>query len=77
MGIMKVSEKQLKAIIKECITNYLNEGGFPDTLKKLNYIKETIGAESMLDSIFSWSSPEYLDKLVQWFEDDGAVSFEN
>ena len=68
---MKISETQLREIIKENINKYLTEGAFPDTREKLEHIKESIGADAMLDSIFSWSSPEYLEKLVQWFEDEG------
>lgn len=73
---MKLDEKKLKTIIAESLKKVLNEGMTTDNpnLEKWLYLQERIGAESMLECIFNWSSSSQIEEWLQWFEDEGYLN---
>ena len=70
---MKLDEKKLKTIIAESLKKVLSEGMTTDNpnLDKWMYLQERVGAESMLECIFNWSSSSQIEEWLQWFEDEG------
>lgn len=72
---MKLDEKKLKTIIAESLKKVLSEGMTTDNpnLEKWLYLQERIGAESMLECIFNWSSSSQIEEWLQWFEDEGYL----
>ena len=70
---MKLDEKKLKTIIAESLKKVLSEGMTTDNpnLEKWMYLQERVGAESMLECIFNWSSSSQIEEWLQWFEDEG------
>ena len=71
----KLNEKSLRAIIAESLKKVLNEGMTVDNpaLEKWEYLKDTVGAERMLDCIFQWSDSSQIAEWIQWFEEEGYL----
>lgn len=69
---IRLSEARLHQIIKENIRKALNEGMTSDNpaYDKWEQIKETLGADTMLDNIFQYLDSSKLEQLVEWFNQD-------
>lgn len=75
---IRLSKKAIEHMINESIQRKLksmgkiNEGTtFSDSIEKWDYLKETVGAETMLDAIYAWSSSDQIDQWLEWFEEEG------
>lgn len=66
---IRLSEARLHQIIKENIRKALNEGMTSDNpaYNKWEQIKEILGADTMVDSIFQYLDSSTLEQLVEWF----------
>lgn len=69
---IRLSEARLHQIIKENIRKALNEGMTSDdpAYNKWEQIKETLGAETMVDNIFQYLDSSTLEQLVEFFDQD-------
>lgn len=69
---IRLSEARLHQIIKENIKKVLKEGMTSDNpaFDKWEQIKETLGAETMVDNIFQYLDSSTLEQLVEWFNQD-------
>lgn len=69
---IRLSEARLHQIIKENIKKALKEGMTSDNtaFDKWERIKETLGAETMVDNIFQYLDSSTLEQLVEWFSQD-------
>lgn len=69
---IRLSEARLHQIIKENIKKALKEGMTSDNtaFDKWEQIKETLGAETMVDNIFQYLDSSTLEQLVEWFNQD-------
>jgi hypothetical protein len=71
---IKLTESDLKRIISESVKRVLKEGTSDshiyDTWEEL---KMTIGAETMLDCIYNWSSSDEISQWLEWFEEEDYI----
>lgn len=68
---IKLNENDLHKMIAESVKRVLKEGTTDVKLqKKWGWILNNFGAEEMLECIFAWSSPEQLEKYIEWFESE-------
>ena len=72
---MKVNEKQLRKLIKESITNILKEGSTNSSdWERWNTIKETLGANEMLDAIFNAMSQDEIEEMLEFLEREYEIN---
>ena len=68
---MKMTESKLRALIKECLENTINEGtNFPDLLERWDNVLEILGPEKMLSDIQDYLSSDQIEDLLNQFEKD-------
>lgn len=80
----KVTEAEIKCIIKECVLNILrnnrvlNEGMTADNpaYEKWCWLVDTYGADKILEQIFLWTDSSRLEEYIQWFEQEGWLDNE-
>lgn len=71
---MRINENQIRKIVSESLKKVLNEGtSDEEVIRKWNYIRDTAGAEYMLDNIMCYLNCEMVEKIVGWFEQDGYL----
>lgn len=64
--IMKITEKQLKKVIKESVQKILNEGTTnTDAINKWGQIIEMVGAEQMLSEMLNFLSSDDIDSFIK------------
>lgn len=69
---IRLSEQKLHQIIQENIKKALKEGMTSDNpaFDKWEQIKDTLGAETMVDAIFNYLNSSTLEQLVEWFNQE-------
>jgi hypothetical protein len=72
---MKINEKQLRKLIQESITNILKEGSTnPSDYDRWDNIKETIGADQMLDAIFNAMDVSEIEEMLEFLEREYEIN---
>lgn len=73
---MKINEKQLRSIIRECIKsaakkNTVSEGSaFDEDNDRWEDAKETLGAEEMLVAIYNYLDGDTIRQLLEYLGED-------
>lgn len=72
---MKINEKQLRKLIQESITNILKEGSANSSdWERWDHIKETIGADKMLDAIFNAMDQNEIEEMLDFLEQEYDIN---
>ena len=69
---IKINKNKFIELVNESVNKHLLKEGttFSDSMKKWDYLKQTVGAEQMLDCIFDWCSSDQIDTFIKWFEEE-------
>lgn len=74
---IRLTEGQLRNIIRSNVKRALNEGSLDQTLSdKWSDIIENIGAEAFLNNIWNWLSSDQLEQIVEYAAQDGLIDDE-
>ena len=74
---IRLTEGQLRNIIRSNVKRALNEGSTDQTLyNKWMDIVENVGAEAFLDNIWNWLSSDQLEQIVEYAIQDGLIDDE-
>ena len=74
---IRLTEGQLRNIIRSNVKRALNEGSTDQTLyNKWMDIIENVGAEAFLDNIWNWLSSDQLEQIVEYAIQDGLIDDE-
>jgi hypothetical protein len=74
---IRLTESDLHKLIKKCIRKTLTEGySNQDDYQKWQTIKETIGADKMVDDILQYLDSRIVEELIEDFNQDYDL-FEN
>ena len=72
---MKVNGKQLRKMIQESITNVLKEGSANSSdWQRWDNIKETLGADEMLDAIFNAMDQYEIEEMLEFLEREYEIN---
>ena len=73
-----MNNNRIQQIIRECIYKAINEGTtYDDTIQKWELLKEQLGCEQMVSEIFNYLSSDQLEQLVEWFNQDYDLWYNN
>ena len=74
---IRLTEGQLRNIIRSNVKRALNEGSTDQTLyNKWMDIIDNVGAEAFLDNIWNWLSSDQLEQIVEYAIQDGLIDDE-
>lgn len=74
---IRLTEGQLRNIIRSNVKRALNEGSTDNSLyNKWMDIIENVGAEAFLDNIWNWLSSDQLEQIVEYAIQDGLIDDE-
>lgn len=74
---IRLTEGQLRNIIRSNVKRALNEGSTDNSLyNKWMEIIENVGAEAFLDNIWNWLSSDQLEQIVEYAIQDGLIDDE-
>lgn len=74
---IRLTEGQLRNIIRSNVKRALNEGSTDQTLyNKWLDIIDNVGAEAFLDNIWNWLSSDQLEQIVEYAIQDGLIDDE-
>lgn len=74
---IRLTEGQLRNIIRSNVKRALNEGSTDNSLyNKWLDIIENVGAEAFLDNIWNWLSSDQLEQIVEYAAQDGLIDDE-
>ena len=72
---MKINEKQLRKMIQESISGILKEGSAKSSdWERWDNIKETLGADEMLDAIFNAMDQYEIEEMLEFLEREYEIN---
>lgn len=73
-----MNQNRIKQIVRESLYRAINEGTTSDdTFEKWELLKEQVGCEQMVNDIFNYLSSDQLEQLVEWFNQDYDLWYNN
>lgn len=70
-----IKESDLHKIVKESVKRVIKESYYPDVNEKWDELLSTVGAETMLDCLFTWASIDQKEQWLDWFEEEGYADW--
>ena len=75
---IRLTETDLHRIIKESVREVLNEGSYNNEgLEQWEHVKETIGAENMLNCIWNYLDDTQIKDIIECFKQDDILPSED
>lgn len=74
---IKLTESDLKRVISESVKKVLREEATNTNIYDIwDDLLMNVGAETMLNCIYQWSSSDQIEEWIEWFKEEGYIDDE-